>query len=55
MTETNKQFEEPASLAVLALEALARYKASDLVHKGETMHEDIAVRLVRTVNRNSWS
>lgn len=39
-------------LELLALSALAAYKASGLVKPGEHMHEEIALRLARRVSKD---
>jgi hypothetical protein len=41
-------------LSLVGLEALANYKAAGLVHKGETMHENMAKRLARVAARDDW-
>ena len=50
-----EDIEQPGYIAILALEALARYTASGLAHDGEKMHKDLATRLVRVVDKDKWT
>lgn len=50
-----EDIEQPGYVAMLALEALARYTASGLVQPEEQMHKDLATRLVRVVDKDSWT
>lgn len=43
----------PRDLALLALEALVRYK-NDLALPGETYHEGLAQKLAKVATRDSW-
>ena len=55
MADPKKAYEEPSVIAMLGLEALARYVQNGIAHKGERMHEDLAKRLVRAIDKGTWS
>jgi len=47
--------QQPGYIAILALEALARYKASGFAGDSDRMYKDIATRLVRVADKDSWT
>jgi hypothetical protein len=55
MPTAKEETNEPGYVALLALEALARYSASGLAHDGEKMYKDLAVRCARVVDKDSWT
>jgi len=52
--DQKKEFRRPAVIALLGLQALATYAASDLVHDDDKMFRDMVARLSQAADKDRW-